>query len=289
MRSLFFIFCLMLMLPPASIAEEDSNTPKVTQKSCKSGTTTMLKIFFSDESLIQIASGKRTRKSGFIGDQPDVLFLLSKDMDFFHVVTLKPIENDQFEACIFTSAREIDFQIASPIPNLLDRKNREHLLFLNDVPKNGECPPERTICKPFSGPSEFAIKKFLLTGYMYSELWELDAYQEIVDLTVDNKVIHPTRGALSELARTKYSSRLRNELEETDTDRKAAKDVYRNIYQEVDHGHPLFTFVLGENKTWEIVLLDRQRGVVWQPIHGTDLQIYPLSKREYEQFLTTEN
>ena len=277
-----FLLSLVIALLQNAWAEEEIAPTKI-GPTCVFGTSFEIDLFFARKNLIQIAKGTRKSTRNVKVDGVEVLFFISKDMDFFHVVTLKPEHGESYRACIISSAREIDFQLDPPIENLLARKPREHLLFLNDLPKQGQCPPEKNNCTPWNGPSQFIGTKFLLTAYLYSEHWELDSYTQIVDIKVDRKVIQPTRGMLAEFARLKYASRLRNELSEDPTEVNDAKEAYRNIYVEVDHGHPLYMFILGENGNWKITMIDRNRGIVWVPIQGDSLEIYPLSKREYRE------
>lgn len=262
---------------------EEEPTPTKIGPSCTFGTTFELDLFFARKNLVQIAKGTRRSTLKKSHDNVEVLFLLSKDMEYFHVVTLKPEHGDNYRACFISSAREIDLQIEAPVANFLARKPREHLLFLNDVPKDGTCPIEKNNCSPWVGPSEFIGVKYLLTAYLYSEHWHLDAYTQIVDINIDKKTIQPTRGMLSEFVRLKYASRLRNEFDEDAAALTAAKEAYRNIYDEIDHEHPLYMFITGENGTWEIRMIDRYRGVIWAPIRGDNLEIFPLSKREYRE------
>ena len=273
---------------PDDAKENVEPTKQAIGPTCTQGSERELKQFFKDQDLVQIAKGKRIRATDQQEKISDIFFLLSKDVDLFHVATLEEERRDFFKTCIISSAREIDFQIAPPVPNLLERKYREHLLFLNDLPKEGECPPEKQNCSAWAGPTEFIGNKYLLTGYLYSQHWELDAYTQIVDLTLDSKTIQPTRGMLSEFARTKYAARLRNELNENNTQITAAKELYRDIYNQVDHGHPLYMFILGDEGEWKITMIDRHRGLVWTPLQGNELEIYPLSKREYREFLEEE-
>lgn len=278
-----FISLSLLVVLWQNVWAEEEQAPTKIGPTCTFGSAFELDLFFARKDLIQIAKGTRRSAHKKSHDNVEVLFLLSKDMKFFHVATLKPEHGEHYRACIISSAREVDLQVEPPVANFLARKPREHLLFLNDLPKDGQCPPEKNNCTPWNSPTEFIGTKFLLTAYLYSEHWELDAYTQIVDIKVDRKIIKPTRGMLSEFARLKYASRLRNELNEDTTQLKTAKEAYREIYTEVDHSHPLYMFIIGEEGAWQIKMIDRHRGIIWVPIQGDNLEIYPLSKREYRE------
>lgn len=282
MRKVVIAFSLLTFLLPYSWAEEQTEATKI-GPTCTFGNLSELNQFFAKQDLIQIAKGTRRDKHKQNQDNIDVQFMLSKDMSYFHVATIKPEYGEQYRACIISSAREIDLHIDSPVENFLQRKPREHLLFLTDVRTDGECPADKNNCAPWGGPAELSDVKYLLTAYLYSEHWHLDAYTQIVDIKIDKKIIQPTRGMLAEFARLKYASRLRNEFNEDAKQRDTAKEAYRNIYMEVDHEHPLYMFIMGEDDTWQIKMLDRHRGIVWTPIQGDNLVIYPLSQNEYKQ------
>ena len=242
--------------------------------------------FFSEKDYIVIAQGKRIQNSGKIKDFADVLFLLSSDMEYFHAVTLHGIKYDHFKACIFTSAREVDFQFAPPIPGVLERNNREHFVFLFDeTPENGKCSPQEKACSSWSAWSRNREQTSLLSAYAYSSNWASDPYSEIVELTLDNKKITPSRGALTQHARKKYALRLRNQLKESKEDTIAAKTAYRNIYNEVDHKLPLMLLNLTADRKWQISEINREKGTVQDIIHGKDLELYPMPNTSYKRFL----
>ena len=267
-----------------SHAEDQVSKKKLEENFCATGTQQQLYEFFTAEDYVVFARGNRINKKGEKKEFPDVLFLISPDMEFLHIVTQKRIEHSKFKACIFSSAREVHYRFASPIPNLLAEKNREHFLFLDEIPKDGVCPPAKTNCVTWSSWSHLIKQTFLFSAYMYSAQWDYDAYEEIVDVTVDDKVIHPTRGALTLLARTKYAVRMRNELSEPEQEREMAKQVYKEIYEEVDHKLPLMVLMLTDNRKWVVSAIDRVKGLVWTPIQGRDLELYPLSRQSYEKF-----
>ena len=207
-------------------------------------------------------------------------------MAYFHAVTLSGIKYDYFKACIFNSAREIDFQFASPIPDLLERINREHLVFLvKDIPKETPCPTEDASCISWTEWSPLLQQTFLLSAYSYSNNTPNDPYNEVVELTLDNKTIHPTRGKLSEHARVKYAVRLRNELSESGKDLKAAKDVYIQIHDEVDHKLPLVFFPVSEDRSWNITQVNRNTGLAETIIQGIELELYPMKRMEYRKLV----
>lgn len=269
-------------------AAEDTKN-KLQENFCATGSQQQLFNFFTEQDYVVFAQAKRIHKNGKTRDFSDTLFLISPDMEFLHIVTQKKIDNSKFKACIFSSAREVDYRFVSPIPELLTEKNREHFLFLDEIPKNGKCPPAKTNCTPWPAWSHMIRQTFLYSAYMYSATWNYDAYEEIVDLTLDGKTIHPSRGALAELARTKYAIRMRNELSESKEDQEAAKKVYKEIYNEVDHALPLMVLMLTDNRKWVVSVIDRLKGLVWTPIQGRELELYPLPRSAYEKFRQAKN
>ena len=284
-RVKIILLACSLLLPSNSIANKNPESLS-NENRCAYGSHKQLYQFFTDENYAVIAQGKRIQPSGKVKDFADVLFLLSPDMDYFHAVTLSGIRYDHFKACIFSSGREIDFQFAPPIPNLLERKNREHLVFLEDnLPKDAACPADDDLCLPWSEWSASLEQTFLLSGYSYSELEENDPYNEIVELTLDNKTIRPTRGVLTEHARVKYALRLRNELSESARDIKAAKDAYIQIHDEVDHKLPLIILAVTKDRAWSITQIDRESGLAKRVIHGVELELYPMRQTEYQRLI----
>ena len=274
--TLYFLFLLN--------AVADDKGQKLEESFCAQGSQQQLYDFFTEQEYVIFAQGKRFSKNGQLQEFADVLFLVSPDMEFFHLVTQKKIDDTKYKACIFSSAREVDYRFSSPIPDLLPAKNREHFLFLDKIPDDGECPKDKTQCTPWTAWSHMIKQTFLFSAYMYSAKWDYDAYEEIVDLTLEGKTIHPTRGALAELARTKYAVRMRNELSESKEDREAAKQVYEKIFDEVDHALPLIVLILTDNRKWAISVIDRKKGLVWTPMQGRELELYPLSRSSYEKF-----
>lgn len=284
MQFKYFILVVFLLSAHVAWAIED-NIQGLEESFCANGSQQQLLDFFTEQQYIVIAQGKRINEDGTIKEFHDVLFLLSPDMEFFHLVTQEEVADSKYKACIFSSAREVDYKFTSPVPDLLPEINREHQIFLDSIPKDGECPVGELNCVPWSKWSHMIKQTFLFSAYMYSGEWNYDAYEEIVDLTVDGKTIHPTRGALSELARKKYAARLRNELGEEKDERKSAMKSYAEIYKEADHGLPLVMLMLTDNRKWAVIIIDREKGVVWTPMQGRDLELYPLPRTVYEGFL----
>ncbi len=278
---------LLVFLFFSLIVEAEEGTSKQMKENfCATGTQQQLLDFFTAEEYIVFAQGKREDANNGLNKFSDVLFLVTPDLKYFHLVTVKVKNKDKRTACIFSSAREVNFQFTSPMPGLLENKNREHLVFMENIPENGNCPPEKLNCMPWRDWSHRIKQKFVLTAYMYSAKWDYNAYDEIVELTLDNKTIHPTRGALAELARTKYGLRLRNELGEANKEQEAAKQVYREIYNEIDHGLPLMLIMLNDDRNWAVSIIDRVKGLVWTPMQGRELELYPLPRSVYEKFLS---
>ncbi len=275
---LFLIFINSYVL-----ANEEIQT--LEESFCANGTQQQLIDFFTDQQYVVFAQGKRLSGDGVRSEFPDVLFLVSPDLEFFHLVTQQKTENEKYKACIFTSAREVDYKFAAPIPELFPEKNREHLMFLDSIPKDGICPESQSNCIPWSKWSHMVNQTYLFSAYLYSAKWKYDAYEEIIELTIEDKTIRPTSGALSELARTGYAARLRNELGEDEGDRKAGKKAYAEIYKQADHGLPLMMLMLTDNRRWAVTVIDRKQGLVTTLMQGLDLELYPLSHRAYKKFI----
>ena len=276
------IVCSLLTL---HCQANETFSEKFQEQLCTHGSHQELYQFFMNENYIVFAQGKRRQPDGKIKDFADVLFLVSPDMQYFHAAILNGVKYDYFKACIFTSAREVDYQFASPVPGILARKNREHQIFLSeDMPTDGQCPANTTACTTWTDWSHEINNFYLLSAYTYSTKHPIDPYNEIIDLTVDSKTIHPTRGKLTQHARLKYALRVRNELKESKDDVKAAKTVYRNIYNEVDHQLPLMHLKLSDDRRWKISEIDRTSGLVWNILEGIDLELYPMQNEAYKSF-----
>lgn len=285
MRVKLFLLITLLFFSTNCFAS-NLNEINLQEDHCASGSHKQLYKFFTEKKYVVIAQGKRIQDNGNIKDFADVLLLLSPDMAYFHALTLSGIKYDYFKACIFSSAKEIDFQFASPIPNLLQRKNREHLVFLTrDVPKDTPCPTDSSACLSRSEWSALLQQTFLLSGYSYSSDAQNDPYYELVELTIDNKKINPTRGVLAEHARVKYAQRLRNELNESGKDIKAAKEAYIQIHDEIDHKLPLVFLSVTKDRHWSIIQIDRKNGLAEKVLHGIELELYPMKQAEYQKLL----
>ncbi len=285
MRIRKFLTIFLCLFSLHSYANDDF-TKDFEQHSCAYGSHKELYRHFTKNNFIVFAQGKRIQPNGTIKDFADVLFLVSPDMQFFHAATLNGIKYNHFKACIFTSAQEVDYQFAAPIPDILQRKNREHLVFLNeDMPAESKCPANTSACTPWSQWSHGLNDVFLLSAYSFSSTQSPDPYSEKVDLTLDGKTIQPTRGKLSRHARQKYALRMRNALNESKKEIESAKTVYRNIYDEIDHQLPLMKLKLTDKREWIISEIDRESGLVWNLLEGIDLELYPMRNDEYKVFL----
>lgn len=285
MKQALAIISLLLLFLFSSLTVADEEIQTLEDSFCANGTQQQLIDFFVEQQYIIFAQGKRIGEDGLTPDYADVLFLVSPGQEFFHLVTRQKTTNTKYKACVFSSAREVDYKFTTPIPDLFPQKNREHLMFLNNIPKDGVCPAGKPECVPWSQWAHMVKQTYLFSAYLYSAKWKFDAYEEIVELTVEGKTIHPTRGALSELARTKYAARLRHELGEDEHDREAGKKAYAEIYKEADHGLPLMMLMLTDNRRWAIMVIDRKEGLVWTSMQGRDLELYPLPHNVYKKFL----
>jgi len=87
---------------------EEEQAPAKIGPTCTFGTAFELDLFFARKNLVQIAKGRRTSAHKKSLDDVEVLFLVSTDLQFFHVVTLKSEHGKQYRACIISSAREVD-------------------------------------------------------------------------------------------------------------------------------------------------------------------------------------
>ena len=283
MNQVFVIFWLLFLFSSAAVAEQEIQT--LEENFCANGTQQQLVNFFTDQQYVVFAQGKHLNGDGEISEYPNVLFLVSPDLEFFHLVTQKKTKNGKYKACIFTSAREVDYKFAAPIPELFPKKNREHLIFLNSIPKDSVCPETQSNCVPWAKWSHMIKQTYLFSAYLYSAKWKHDAYEEIIELKIEGKTIRPTSGALSQLARIKYAARLRNELGEEEDDREAGKKAYMDIYKQADHNLPLLMLMLADNRRWAVTVIDRKEGLVTTLIQGRDLELYPLPIRVYKNFL----
>ena len=281
---LSFLF-ILFTLATTSFANKQTTQPLETGF-CAYGSHTELYAFFSEKNYVVVAQAKRVQNDSSIKDFADVLFLVSPDMEYFHAVTLNGIKYDHFKACIHSSGREIDYQLASPIPDLLTRKNREHFVFLpDDIPKDARCLDNDYSCTPWPDWSTMRNQAYLFSAYAYSTSWRNDPYKDTVELTLDNKVIRPTRGVLTEHARTKYALRLRNELNESNKEQKTAKQAYKQIHDEVDHKLALVLLNISENRDWSLSKINREKGLVQTIIHGVEFELYPMRNSAYGKFL----
>ncbi len=283
-KLIYLIILLTLSTMHASIASDSENSNDEAS-TCSYGSHKELYAFFSEKNYIVVAQGKRIQPNGSVKDFADVLFLITPDMDYFHAVILTGITYDHFKACIFSSAREIDYQFAPPIPNLLSRNNREHLVFFNNQSsKDNACANKDNNCISWDNWLSKSKQTFLFSAYKYSTNWRNDPYDEIVELRLDNKVIRPTRGKLSEHARKKYALRLRNELNETKDEVKTTKVAYKEIHDEVDHKLPLIFLALNETRDWSLSEVSREDRSVHSIIHGVEFELYPMTASSYKNF-----
>jgi hypothetical protein len=280
------LFLLNLLIVSHSSLASNQNTSSLEDSFCAYGSHKELYNFFTEKDYVVIAQGKRIQPDGKTKDFADILFLVSPDMEYFHAVTLNGIKYDHFKACIFSSAREIDYQFTSPIPNLLIYKKREHIvLLIDDIPKDAACLENEKDCISWTSWSHNLKQTFLLSAYKYSSNRGNDPYNEIVELTLDNKVIRPTRGALAEHARKKYALRLRNELNESKNDVKTAKIAYKQIHDEVDHKLALILLNFTETRDWSLSEINREKGLVNILLQGVELELYPAQIDTYKKFL----
>jgi len=277
-------FFLLVTFSCLSFAENEFN-PVLEESFCAYGSHQQLYKFFSNESYIVVAQGKLTQTDQSTQNFFDVLFLVSPDMGYFHTVTLDEIKPNHFKACISHSAREIDYQFAPPLPKLLTRKNREHQTLLDNMPIDASCSSDSQHCTPWSEWSQALNTTIVMSAYAYSSKSKHDPYNEIVELSLDSKTINPTRGALTELTRTKYALRVRNELKESVDELKKIKATYKQIHSEVDHKLALLFLSLTETRAWSLDQLDRDTGLVTTLLQGNELKMYPMTNKQYQSFI----
>ena len=288
------MFCCLLLnivifLSYTQADTQESQEISLKDITCTAGSLQQLYNFFEGHQYVLVGQGRQSTDNYAQNDFPDTLFLVSATMDYFHVVTLQQKKNNKYEGCITLSAREIDIQMQSPVDQLLPRNNRAHYLFLPEIPENGKCPDNVPACVPWTESAKFTNQKPLLTGYEYSVKLEDDPYEEVVELKIGTQTIHPTRGALAELARKKYTLRLTNALGESEADVEAAKEIYENILFDVDHKLPLIILNASANGQWKIHKLDRSRGLVWVLLQGKEFSPFPLNSDSYKKFTKSLN
>lgn len=281
----FFITCITCCVLAAS--------PSVFAKPlddslCASGTRMQLLEFFTGENLILFAEGVRSSGSNPPADGANVLFFIDRESERFYLLKLQPHEDNGWQACVFISAREVDFMLNVPVAGLIEPHAREHLLFFEEIPADAECPDTKKRCESWSQWSHLLRNTRLLSGYITSSKWDYDAYDETVDVSLEDRVITTTRGKLALFAREKFAARMRGAVSESEQERKAALTVYKRIHDEVDHHHPLLILWLTDNDKWAVSAIDRVKGLVWTPLHGTQLRIYPEPKDYYLQYLPAE-
>lgn len=249
---------------------------------CAKGSLKQIYEFFLNEGLLVMADGVRMRANREPATAADVLFLIDRELNAFHVVKIKPHATESQEACVFISAREVDIQLSLPSPQLLAAPiHREHTKFTDQIPETGECPSDKITCVPWPVWKHLLRHHRILCAYVYSAKWEYDAYHENVSFTLDGKNITTTRGKLAAFARLKYAARERDEIKESAAEKEKALKLYRKIYEEVDHGHPLLVFWISDNQQWAISVIDRKQGLVWTPMQGKNLRQFPLDARYY--------
>ena len=285
----FHLILLILLLSYAQADTQESQEITLKEITCTAGSLQQLYDFFEQQQYVLVGQGRQSTEHQQGNDFADTLFLVSATMDYFHVVTLTPQENNKFEGCITTSAREIDLQILPPLAQLLPRNNREHLLFLPAIPENSACPEQDPDCVPWVESSALITRELALTGYEYSEKPAEDPYEEVVELTIGEQTIHPSRGELAELARKKYTLRLTNELGESEDDVEAAKEIYESILNDVDHKLPLIILTTKGSGQWKLYRLDRTSGLAWIVVQGDEFVPFPLKSDRYKKFTKNLN
>lgn len=271
--------CLVLAFLSLTVHSEQA---KKIQPACTSGSLTQLNQFFFNQDYLLIARGTTNQQS-------EMLFIVSSDMNYFHVVDLVSIDSNYLQACINSSAREIDYQHTPPVPGILERINRAHIVFADEIPSKQECRPKNEKCSAWNSALFNQQDQLILTGYEYSASAEPASYDEPVELKIDHNYIYPSRGELAELARTKYALRLTNQLRESKHDQESVKKVYREMYENVDHKLALISFSTDDNHDWIIQKIDRESGLVWTLHEGTSLHMYPLSDNDYIDHFRKQN
>ena len=289
---LTFRFLLLQLIVLSSFTQADTHKGQeitLNEITCTAGSLQQLYNFFEGHKYVLVGQGRQAAESGIKNEFADTLFLVSAAMDYLHVVSLVKQEINKYEGCITLSAREIDIQMQPPVDQLLSRNNREHYLFLPEIPENGKCPDNKSDCLPWTKNSNLTSHKPLLTGYEYSVELQEDPYEEVVELKIGEQTIRPTRGELAELARKKYTLRLTNELGESKEDVEAAKEIYKSILYDVDHKLPLIILTATASGQWKIYKLDRASGLVWSLLEGDEFSSFPLKSDRYKSFAKTLN
>lgn len=220
------------------------------------------------------------------GKQSQVQFLVTSDMAYFYIAKIRLLQGDVREACLKLLAREVDYQLVAPMAGLLERKPRHHFLFFEKLPNRSRCAAEKLGCASWSQWSEDSEGEYLLTAYRYS-LKQKAHFEQAVRVRVGDKQIAPGRGKLSAFARLQYVRRLRNEVNESPSDREEAKTFYQQLLESTDHGLPLLSLRQLPEQGWDLTVIDRQKGLVFTVMQGDQLELYPQS-REYYRHLSAQ-
>ena len=220
------------------------------------------------------------------GKQSQVQFLVTSDMAYFYIARIRLLQGNVREACLKLLAREVDYQLVAPIAGLLKRKPRHHFLFFEQLPSSSRCATEKQGCASWSQWSEDSEGEYLLTAYRYS-LKQKEHFEQAIRVRLGDKQIAPGRGKLSAFARMQYVRRLRNELDESPSDREQAKTFYQQLLESADHGLPLLTLRQLPEQGWDLTVIDRQKGLVFTVMQGDQLELYPQS-REYYRHLSAQ-
>ncbi len=280
------IFIFIVLICPKYVPAGDSIIDNLEGFSCKKGSHQQLHDFFTNRNYVVVAQGKNAGSQHHSNTFAEILFLVTPDMAFFHALTLSPLDHGHFNACLFASGREIDFQFASPVPGLFERHNREHQVLIKQGPsQNASCPEKNSSCQSEAEWPLLFKQTYILSAYHYSTAQNSEIYNESVELTIDGKTIRPSRGSLAEHARKKYALRLRNALNESEQEVTTALQTYQQIHAQVDHRLPLIILSVNKDRDWKITRIDRINGLAEIILHGSELNLYPLKRAQYLEFI----
>ena len=272
--------CMFLCMLTTMPAISDNQPASLLRHSCTQGSLTQIQNHFLDNNNLIFARGQSLSEHG----EQRVLFLVSYPINTFQIVSLIALGHSHYEACIESTSIEVDYRDENaPVRKLFKRTYRAHEIF-NDAIPNQECGAEPNLCQFW--PSQINhTHTTILSAYQLNNNDSTDSYDEIIKLKIGRHVISPSRGRLTQLARTKYALRMNNKLDESASDIEAGKEIYRKIHQSFDHKLALIVFSYTQEYDWNVKRIDRDTGQISTLIEGKSLEMYPLSRNTYLSFM----
>ena len=271
---LLFVF---LYASITSIVVADNHPSKIVDQACIQGSLTHIQNHYLDNNYLIMARGQTMHQ------QQRMLFLVSYPVEYFSMVSLNSLGNSHYEACVLSTAREVDYRDNhAPVRELFARTERAHQIFNDEIPTT-QCESDHMLCSFW--PSQIdPSSSIILSAYHVANAASNVSYDETVKLKIGRHVIAPSRGRLMQLARTKYSLRINNQLDESTSDIETGKQIYRQIHQKFDHKLALIIFSHDHAYDWKVEKIDRDTGHISILNHGKLLEMYPLSTNTYTTF-----